>query len=256
MDTRSGFRKALEQQVVLQRVQIGDLERVGHQRAGPRTPARPHRTAVVLGPLDEVTHDQEVARKTHLEDGAQLELQAFNVARALLVAHDRIRVQVRQPFLQPVERCHPEILLDGHATGRRKIGELRLSQDQRQVAALRDLAGVGDGRRHIGKQCLHLRGRLEILLTREAAHATRVAQDFSFSDAHPGLVRFVVLGSRKLHRMGGHHRQVQAGRQLHRRHHMGLVVGAPGALDFHIEPVREHPGQPQRKVGGPSLVTP
>src|SRR5690606_40309628 len=66
--------EAFEQQVVLQRVQVGDQQRVGDQRARPGTPARADRHAVVLGPLDEVHHDQEVTGKAHLDDDIQLEI--------------------------------------------------------------------------------------------------------------------------------------------------------------------------------------
>ena len=51
------IQKTLEQQVVLQRVQVSNLERVGHQTACTRAPARAHRAAVVLGPVDEVAHN-------------------------------------------------------------------------------------------------------------------------------------------------------------------------------------------------------
>jgi hypothetical protein len=62
---RDPFRvqETLEQQVVLQRVEVGNLQRIRHQRTGAGTPARADRHAVVLGPLDKVGHDQEVARE-------------------------------------------------------------------------------------------------------------------------------------------------------------------------------------------------
>ncbi len=55
--------ETLEQQVVAQRIEVGDALRIGHQRARAGTPARSDRAAVVLGPVDEVAHDQEVARE-------------------------------------------------------------------------------------------------------------------------------------------------------------------------------------------------
>src|SRR5690606_15902348 len=78
---RDPFRveEALEQQVVCQRVQIGDQQRIGDQRARSGTPAGADGHAVVLGPLDEVHDHQEVAGKAHLDDDIQLELQAIEV---------------------------------------------------------------------------------------------------------------------------------------------------------------------------------
>jgi hypothetical protein len=89
---------------------------------------------------------------------------------------------------------------------------------------------------------------------REAAHAPRVAEDFALGNAHPGLVRLVIVTGGELHRVGGHHRQVQPRRQLHRPGHMHRVVGAAGALQFEVEPVRKDRGQLQRQVRGPHRI--
>ena len=45
-----GIQEALEQQVVLDRIEIGDAERIGHQRAGAGAAARTHRHAVARAP--------------------------------------------------------------------------------------------------------------------------------------------------------------------------------------------------------------
>src|SRR5690606_29847542 len=55
-----GVEEALEQQVVRQRVQVGDAQRPRHQRAGTGTTPRPDRDALFLAPVDEVRNDQEV----------------------------------------------------------------------------------------------------------------------------------------------------------------------------------------------------
>ncbi|MNT27983.1 hypothetical protein D3C72_1636380 [compost metagenome] len=95
--------EALEQQVVVDRVQVGDLEHVGNERARARAPARPHRAAILLGPVDEVRHDQEVAGKPHLQDDAQLELQPLHVLGPLGIALRCIRKQQMETILQPFE---------------------------------------------------------------------------------------------------------------------------------------------------------
>ena len=232
--------EALEQQVVLQRVEVGDLQRVRHQRAGARAPARAHRAAVVLGPVDEVAHDQEVAGEPHLQDGVDLELEPLHVARRSFSRCAASGYRCSSRSFRPSCEAMAEVLLDRHAVGRREVRQLRLAQHQRQVAALGDLQRVGDAPRHVGEQRLHLRGRLEVLLARELAHAPRVAQDLAFGDAHARLVRLVVVGRGELHRVRRHHRQVQARRQLHGGGHVRLVVGAAGALQLDVEAVREH----------------
>ena len=57
-----GVEEALEQQVVAERVDVGDLQAVGDDRAGRRAAARADGDPGVLGVLDEVPDDQEVAR--------------------------------------------------------------------------------------------------------------------------------------------------------------------------------------------------
>src|SRR5215211_5155046 len=78
-----GVQETLEEQRVFQGVQVRDLERVGDDGAGRRTPSGPYRDLPVLRILDEVPHDQEVVRKTHLPDGPQLELQPAEYLLAL-----------------------------------------------------------------------------------------------------------------------------------------------------------------------------
>ena len=64
---RHAFRieEALEQQTEADRIEIGDRQRIGDQRAGARAAARTDRNALRLRPLDEVRDDQEVARIFH-----------------------------------------------------------------------------------------------------------------------------------------------------------------------------------------------
>ena len=64
--------EALEQEVVLDRVEVGDPERVGHRAARRAAAARAHADVAVAGVLDEVPHDQEVRREPHRLDDLQL----------------------------------------------------------------------------------------------------------------------------------------------------------------------------------------
>ena len=68
----------LEQQVVLDRVEVGDVQRVGDDRAGRRAAARADGDAAVLRELDEVPDDQEVGLEAHVADHAELELEALD----------------------------------------------------------------------------------------------------------------------------------------------------------------------------------
>ena len=86
------IQKAFEQQVVRKRIQVGNTQAVSHQGTGTRTAARTHRTAVGLGPVNKVLHDEEVTREVHVLNDLDLTLQAFLVARELCFAFFLIRI--------------------------------------------------------------------------------------------------------------------------------------------------------------------
>ena len=74
--------EALEQQAVAHRVDVGDLEAVGGERAGRRAAARADADPVPLREVDEVPDDQEVVGEAHLPDRLQLELEPLAAAPA------------------------------------------------------------------------------------------------------------------------------------------------------------------------------
>ena len=64
----AGVEEALEEQVVLERVDVGDRQRVGDDAAGRRAAPGADGDAVVLGELHEVPDDEEVGAEAHLAD--------------------------------------------------------------------------------------------------------------------------------------------------------------------------------------------
>lgn len=99
---RDTFRvkETFEQQVELQRVKIGDLQRIGHQRTGAGTASRANRHAVILRPLDKLHHNQEVAREPHLVDNPEFNIQTLVILRAPFSTDGRIREEEFQPLFQ------------------------------------------------------------------------------------------------------------------------------------------------------------
>ena len=79
-----GIEKALEQQVVAQRIEIRDAERVSDQRSRAGPPAGAYRHAVRFCPVDEVRDDEKVPGEAHLHDCADLESEPLAVARGSL----------------------------------------------------------------------------------------------------------------------------------------------------------------------------
>ena len=77
--------KALEQQIVFHRVDVRDAAQVGDDGACAGAAPRANRDAVLLRPVDEVPHAEEVARVFGAADDRQLEVHAFEVAFRLLL---------------------------------------------------------------------------------------------------------------------------------------------------------------------------
>ena len=74
-----GIEEALEQQPEADRIEIGDGERVGDERAGAGAAAGADRNAVRLRPLNEIGDDEEVAGIFHLGDDAQFEIETLAI---------------------------------------------------------------------------------------------------------------------------------------------------------------------------------
>ena len=70
-----GIEKALEQQAEPDRIEIGNRQRIGHQRSCTGAAARPDRYALGFGVLDEIGHDQEVTGIVHAADNIEFERQ-------------------------------------------------------------------------------------------------------------------------------------------------------------------------------------
>ena len=77
--------EAFEQQVQCQRVEIGNGQGPGDDRAGTGTTTRPHRNFVGLRPFDEVGDDQEVTGKSHAGDDIELIIKAFEIRLPLVL---------------------------------------------------------------------------------------------------------------------------------------------------------------------------
>ena len=177
-----GIEKALEQQPEADRIEIGDGQRIGDQRPGAGTAARPDRYALRLGPLDEIGDDEEVAGIFHAADDAELEIEPLVIVLGGVPLRDAVALE---PPLQPLqsfltERCG--LIGDAAAIA---YGEAR--QDRRlgaraEGATLRDLDRRGQGLRQIGEQRRHFGAGLEAVLHRQLP-PLGVGNELAFGDA-------------------------------------------------------------------------
>ncbi len=169
----------LEEQPVAHRIDVGDLEAVGGQRAGGRAAARPDAHPVRLREVDEVPDDEEVVREPHLLHRLQLE------AEPLRQLGSRLPVSLQESLLAELDEVVEGVaaLRDGE---RREQDAAELELD---VAALGDLERACERRLVPGEVERHLRLRLEEELVRVEAPVVRVLERVPGLDAEERLVR-------------------------------------------------------------------
>ena len=229
-----GIEEALEQQVEAERIEIGDGERIGDQRARARAAAGTDRNALLLRPLDEVGHDQEVARIFHPFDDADLEGEPLAVF--LFGAPGRHAMR-GDPLLQPVLGA----LARAPRTRPSSDGEARQDRFARRrpvSAAPGDLDGRGERLGQVGEQRGHLGAALEVVLGGELP-PVGLGHHAAFGDGDQRVVGVIVLALGEIGLVGGDQRNALGVGELE-QHRLGVaLVGRAVALQFEVEPVAE-----------------
>ena len=196
--------EALEQQPVADRVDVGDLEAVGGERAGGRAAAGADADAVPLREADEVLDDQEVVGEAHLADGLQLELEPLpQLGRDLVVAP-------LEPLLAELDEVVERVAPVGHG----ELGQQDLAELDLDVAALGDLERAPHRVLVAGEVERHLVRRLEVELVRVEAPVIRVLQRVARLDAEQRLVRVGVGGGEVVDVAGRDEGQLRLGGEL------------------------------------------
>ena len=206
-----GIEETLEQQRVFERVEVGDFERIRHQRACARTAPRPYGAAVVFRPVDEVLHDEEIAGKLHLDDDVQLKIQPLLVFGQFGGALRFVGIKHGQPFTQPFVGKVAQIVVQIHAFGRGEQRQKVFAQCEREVAAFGDFRAVGQCAGNIGKAALDFFGGGKILAGHEIVRTFGIVQRPTARNAHADIVRLIIFALQKLHGMGGDDGQILRG---------------------------------------------
>ena len=151
-----GVEEALKEQVILDRVELGNLEAPGHKRARGGASSRTYRNLSLLRGLDDARDDQEVAREPHRIDHADLKIETLSVLLGYRIA---------DALAQADDRLFFEVRLERFSLGKIEARELvvAFSQGKGHVAALRDgdrvVERVGELRAEDG---VHLLWRPEV----------------------------------------------------------------------------------------------
>ena len=215
------IQEALKQQVVLQRVDIGDAECVSHQRAGSRAAPRTHRHAIGARPANEIRDDQKISGESHLTNDGELTGEPRCISGGV---RDRCGEQtLRQARFGLV--AHK--LFDTARIGHREFRQPALAQSQRQIAAARNLDAVRQRFGQILEQLLHLGGAAQVLLRRIFSRPRRVGQQRAIMNTDARLMRFKISRAQKAHFVGGYQRYAAPRCQAHGS--MAIVVFACSA---------------------------
>ena len=187
VDIRHGnaFRvqKALKEQVVLERIEHGDIQAVRHNAARAAAAPGADHDAVVLGVLDKIPHDQKVIHIAHLCDDRKLVFQPFARGRVVL------RIARAQPLLaQAAQHAFARFALR-HGIARQMDGmKIKI-----HPAAGGNLRRARNGVRVIGEQRKHLFLGFDEQFAGVHPHALFILERLARLDAHEHLLRVGVL---------------------------------------------------------------
>ena len=233
-----GIEEALEQEPEADRIEIGDGQRPGDQRAGAGAAARPDRDALRLRPLDEVRDDQEVAGIFHPLDDVELEIEPLPVILGGAAGREPVHGDA---LLEPLDRLAAQLraLVDRGLV----LADREARQDRRQRArpigaAPRNLDGGSDRFRQVGKHRRHFGAGLEPVLGGELA-AVGVGDQPAFGDRDQRVVRLVVLAGREIRLVGRDQRQALAVGQFDEHRLRDPFVLDTVTLQLDVEPIAE-----------------
>ena len=239
--------EALEQQVVPDGVQVGDLEGVGHGTTRSTAPAGADPDAPVPRVPDDVPGDEEVRGEAHVSDDLQLVGQTID---------DGVGERVAPPLPGALERQVLEVgVVVGEALGQREIGELRLAELDLDVAAFGDQERVVARRRNLTKEVTHLAGGLHVVLGAVEPEPLLVAHQRAGLHAQQCVVRHRIVLAGVVAVVRGQQRRTQLLRQADELRVGALLLGNAVVLEFDeqvvpAEDVLEAPGP----LPGPFVV--
>ena len=209
--------ETLEQQAVLQRVHVGDLQRVAHQTARHRAAPRPHRYALRPGVANEVPHDQEVAGEAHLLDHLDF------LGEAGLVGGKRLsqatilleRLEMGQAGGEAFADHLFEVTLERVSLGYLEFWEWVADALDLHVTPLGDGGGTLDRVGQLAENLSHLRSGLEVELVSGKLHALRVAHRLAGLDAKQHFLSAGVGLGQIVTVVGGYQRNAGLAREAH-----------------------------------------
>jgi hypothetical protein len=194
--------------------------------AGARAAAGADRDAVLLGPVDEVPDDEEVAREPHLLDDRQLGGQPGPVLIDVELA--AARRQVREALLEAAPGDVADVAVEGVTLGHAVLGQEGLAEVELDLAPLGDRDGALERLGHAHEVLVHLARRLQEVAVDRVLHPLLVGEALAGLDRHQHLVGGGVGAVDVVAVVGGDQRDVELGPHLDQRLVELLLLGRLG----------------------------
>ena len=233
-----GVEEALEEETVLDRVDVRDVQAVGHDSARGAAAPGAYGDIPALGVVDEVLHDQEVVDEAHLPDDAQLVVH-------LLVHLGTLAVALEKALLAELSQIARAALLALRQLEARQVivAELKV-----EGAFFGDLRRVVRGLLPVGVERAHLRLVLEEELLRLELHAHGVVDGASHLDAHEHVLVIGVLPRDVMRVVGQHEGDARLAPDAVAAAGGHALLADAVVLDLQIEVLAEDLAQPQRAL--------
>ena len=186
--------ETLEEQLVADRVNVRDLERIGHDTARCAASAGSERDAMALRIIDEVPNDQEVIHETHGRNNAKLIFHTLPMRFGLVFIS----------LLQSLIAQHVQIIIGCIALRDIVFRQFRHAELDLDVAPLGDLLRILQRLRHVRKQFAHLLFRFQVELTALVTHPVGVRDLLTGLDAEQDVVRLRIVRVNVMHVVRAH----------------------------------------------------
>ena len=226
-----GVEEALEEEVIGNRVDVGNAEGPGRERSGAGTAAGADRHPVRARPGDEVRDDEVVAREPELRDHLELVVEPFAIRAGIR--------PVAQAPLEPGARRFGEAAFGALAGLDRERGQALLPELDLDAAPARDFQGVLDRLRNVRETVPHLVRVPQILLLGITARPVGVAEDPPFLDTDPRLVRLELIRDEEAHVVRRDHRRPTLRREADGIVEEGFLPLPPEALEAEVVAIPE-----------------
>src|SRR5260370_893247 len=203
-----GVQEALEEQVVLQRVDVGDAQGVAYQAARGRTPARSDRNVLRARVVYEIPDDQEVALVAHLLDHFDLGGQPALVLGqgAAQETLFRLALELRSAGGKSLAYNRFKVAGGGMPFRNFELRERIRDALHFDVAARGDVHGAAQRFGKLAENLGHLQCALEVKLVGLEFHAIRVAHGLAGLDAEQHVLGVGVVVMEVMTIVGGDER--------------------------------------------------